>query len=477
MAGMASSKRRAASLLALLLFGSVGQSSAQSSAVRPEVKTLPKGEFIFFSNTVIGQPERYAQDFDYLKRFRVCLTNGYENFTGKELKSLRAAGCEVFLYLWFNGYYKKELGQGAESAEINHYPPLVEFFKEVHKHPEWLLNPEQAEQGVGAIYPAYFYDFNNAEFRRFYIAFIQKRIQETGYPGIFFDYIGSWALPEKVKDLWKAKYPTRTYDEAGVQFLQELRQAAPEVRLFGNQAYRLTDAYYKYLDYDISESHATSFVWGKEVKIRVQGKGLQTVRETFYRPWDGVAGYKTISQERRERAAGQKQVRVYDINYLQPRYILTGKTEQSGGKAVPVFAESTDRPAIFYGYALAKLTNADSYASDWYAPGYGKDDLYFLDLGKPLGNSFIETKDAVVRYFQKGFVVVTRRAERTAFTPDKTYRPAGATGLWDMYAGKRISEVVIQPVYYPATKSYYPSGRVYLYVTDRKQASARQKQK
>ncbi len=472
MAGTALSKPIFRWTLALCLFALFVPAWAQSPDLPPEAKKRRKGEFIFFSNTVVEQPERNVRDFEYVKQFRICLTNGYQNFTGKELKELHAAGSEVFLYLWFNGYYEKELARGNLREEDSHpFPQMVELFRAVHEHPEWLLNPKQPEQGAGAVYPAYFFDFNNPEFRRFYIAFIQRRIRETGYDGIFFDYIGSWALPDSVERLWKAKYPTVTYDDAGVQFLRELRKAAPHVRLFGNQAYRLPAAYYGCLDYDISESHATSFVWGKETRIFVQGKGMQAVRETFYRPWDGVAGYREISRERRERAANQSRVRVYDINYLQPRYTLTGKIEQVEGKTVPVFAESTDRPAIFYGYALAKLTNSDSYASDWYAPGYGKDDIYFLDLGKPLEASFLEKESAVVRYFQNGFVVVTRRAERTIFVPEANRLPTGTTRLWDVYEGKQIAagsgrpQITIAPAYYPATASSYPSGRVYLYLT------------
>jgi hypothetical protein len=450
--------------LCLLLIGAVAGVSAQKTTFPPEAKPLAKAEFIFFSNAIIENPERKKQDFAYLKRFRVCLTNGYATFTGSDLAELKAAGCELFLYFWFNGYYERELARGdnPNSAYIRRFPEMVSAFREIHRHPEWLLNPNQALQGAGAAYPAYFYDYQNPAFRRFYIGFLRDHLAKTGYNGLFFDYIGSWALPEEVKRLWKEKYPSVSYDEAGIRFLKELRRTLPEARLFGNQAYRLPAGYYTVLDYDISESHGTSFVWGSETHLTVQGKGQQKITETFYRLWDGPAGYREISRERRARATGSRRVRVYDINYLQPRYApVTGEAT--------AYREETDRAAIFYSYALAKLTDAVSYASDWYAPGLGRDDLYFVDLGRPVTNSFDEQRDMVVRYFEKGFVVVTRRAERTVFTPDSRYRPAGTRGFWDLWEGKpvpdwpRQAELTLEPTISHATKRSYPVGRVYLY--------------
>lgn len=440
---------------------------------KPMPENAKRGDFVFFSNRVFtAEGKERAEEIETIKRFRVCLTNGYENFSGKERDSLRAAGCDLFLYLWFNGYYEKELGfDEREKASIQRYPDLRAAFREIHSHPEWLLNPKQPIQGGGADFPAYFYDYGNPAFRAYYVGFIRERLQKAGYNGVFFDYIGGWALPEAARKLWQARYPKLSYDAAGVTFLKELRAAIPDVKLFGNQAYRLSPDYYDCLDYDISESHGTSFVWGKEARIFVQGKGMQAVRETFYRPWDGPAGYRAISQPRRDMMAQRPRVQVFDLNYLQPWYVPTGAKATVEGKEVPVFAERTDRPAIFYGYALAKLTGITAYASDWYAPGFGQDDLYFLDLGDPVEPMFHEEKDSVVRYFRNGFVVVTRRGGQVSFAPDAKCLPANATGLWDVYERKPVPEgprgpVTIHPASYPATQSDYPSGRVYLYRRD-----------
>jgi len=433
----------------------------------PNVAALKKGDFVFFSNSIFASGERKAEDFNYIQRFQICLTNGYENFTGNDLEELHAASCEVFLYLWFNGFYEKELAP----KDKDRFPFITQAFREIYSRPEWVLNHANPIQGSGATYPAYFFDYNSAPFRKYFVDFIQRRLAETHYDGIFFDYIGSWALPEDVKALWSRKYPHITYDQAAIQFLKELREAIGQKRIFGNQAYRLSEDYYPYIDYDLSESHGTSFAWGKEAEIYLKGRGITKVRETFYRPWDGPNGYKQLSKPLREKAAKNPHVRVFDLNYLQPWYVPTGEQVQLNGKQIPVFIERTDRPAIFYGYALSKLVNIPSFASDWYAPGYGKDDIYFLDLGHPVDESFHEYAEVVVRYYEKGFVVITRKSGLIHFEPEAQYLPPGITGLWDIFEGTRVwtearhHRITIYPAYYPATKSYYPSGRVYVYMT------------
>lgn len=433
---------------------------------RPDAQR--RGEFIFFSHRVFEPGKGRAREIDYIKQFRVCLTNGYANFEGQEREAMQKAGCQLFLYLWFNGFYDKERDQAGEVAPyIRRFPDMVEAFRTIHAHPEWLLNPGRPLEGAGAVQPAYFYDYGHPAFRRYYVRFAQERLRRVGYPGIFFDYIGSWALPDSVKALWRERHPGKSYDGEGGRLLQELRKAIPGLLLFGNQAYRHGTTYYDEIDYDISESHATSFLWGKEATIYVQGEGMQTVRETFYRPWDGPTGYEALSRPRRETMAQRPRVRVFDLNYLQPRYLPTRQTAQVEGQRVAVYAKHVDRPAIFYGYALAKLTGIDAFASDWYAPGYGRDDLYFLDLGRPAEETWREQDTHLIRLYEKGFVLVTRTGEPVRFQPEARLLPKDTSYLWDVYEKRPIPnrrQIVIRPATYPATQSRYPSGRVYLHV-------------
>jgi hypothetical protein len=464
----------------LLCLPAVGAQAAEAARLPAGVPVLAKGGFVFFSNAVLQQPADAAgaaqrtERLEWIKRFRVCLTNGYENFAGRDLDDLHAAGCELFIYRWFNGFYRAELAEEPPGAGPPSYyaqfPRMIELFREIRAHPEWLLNPDSPMQGAGAAQPAYFYDYANAAFRQFFAASIRRDLDEARYDGVFFDYIGSWALPAEVTSIWKAKHPQQTYDEAGILFLQELRKEIGSRRIFGNQAYRLVEGYYDLIDYDASESIATSYVWGKEAELQLEGKGPQQVRDTFYRSWDGTEGLKEAGRDRVAKVAGKPRVRVCDINYLQPWYVPTGGTVEAGGRHVPAFTLRTDRPAIFYSFVASTLLGGDACASDWYAEGYGRDDVYFVDLGKTLGPSYAETPDAVARYFANGFVVLTRSNGRVVFRPDPTCLPADLAGLWDAYEGTRVHDwqgqraVTIHPAYYPSTQSYYPSGRIYLYL-------------
>lgn len=471
-------------LMVCLAFAeATGSIAAEKQNFLPSsIRKSGKADFIFFSNRVFNESGERARQIDLIKRFRICLTNGWRNFEGADLEALHAAGCELFIYRWFNGYYASQVGAPSDedadtraqaAAYFRQFPEVISVYKEIHSHPEWILNPGAPMKGSGATTPAFFYDYSNPEFRAFFVNWIRTSLVQSKYDGVFFDYIGGWALPTEVVALWNQKHPDTAYDEAAILFLRELREAIGKRRVFGNQAYRLVadhPAYYELIDYDVSESHATSFVWGKEVEVYIEGEGMTKTLETFYRPWDGPAGYKEISKTNRRATGANARVTVNDINYLQPWLLPTGKTVEIGDSSVPVYEKRTDRPAIFYGYCAAKLHNGNPYASDWYAPGFGRDEIYFLDLGKPVDADFHETDDVVTRYFENGFVVLTRRGEAVRFTPDEQFLPHDARGVFDVYEGVSLNGwpankiVEINPASYPASKSQYPSGRVYMYV-------------
>jgi hypothetical protein len=471
---------------------------ADAQSVPAGVSMRDKADFVFFSYYVFSNPDTRAAYLDYIKRFRVCLTNGYTNFTGQDLADIKASGCRLFVYRWFNGYYAEELlGTGYYSA----YPEVTAAWREVNSHPDWLVNPVVPLAGSGAVLPAYFFDWANPEMRAFYIDYLVRQLQATGYDGVFFDYIGDWALPDPVLQLWTVKNPGMTYNEAGALFLRELRAAlGPDRPIMGNQAYRLDNShdYYQSLTYDVTESYGTASVWGKQADIYDEYQGSVKAQETYYRPWDGWNGYKALMESGTIgpalKLAGAS-TRFHPIDYVQPRYLATGETIDLGNGPTPVFRRVDDKPAIHYSYALAKLYNVDAYASDWASwlgdsRTFGGDEVYFSDLGAPLEASYRQAPDTVVRYFENGFVVVTRTnrhdnqvtptngptgsAEALSFTPDPAMIPAAATGLFDVYHGALVADwsptaspsasaVEIKPERYDTTGSYYPSGRVYLY--------------
>ncbi len=457
----------AAALSAAPAAASPGGAPAAASVAVQEPPLADRADFIFFPMTVFVDPVVKEAYYDYLKGFDVCLSNGYAVWEGEELDELQAAGCEFFIYRWFNGYYESELDP--DNIYYGQFPHVQAIFHEINAHPEWLLNPGDPQSGSGAVYPAYFYDYMNPEFREFFVDAIVDRLDESGYNGVFFDYIGGWALPPQIIEHWNTIYPDTSYDEAAEGFLAELRAALGEDRrIFGNQAYRLPNAHdiYQHIDYDVTESYGTTFIWGAETDIYVEGAGMTHIFETFFRPWDGEAGYRSYIEWPRSVTAGQP-VEFFEINYLQARYEPTGATAVVDGVEVPVFAPTKDRHAVYYGYALSSIMGIAPFASDWYSVVSGLDDVYFTDLGEPVEESYRELDDQVIRYFENGFVVVSRGTDGIVVEPDTSMIPAGAT-LWDSYASapaqvEADGSVVIGPEIYEATGNAYPSGRVFLY--------------
>src|SRR5690606_34319510 len=138
----------------------------------------------------------------------------------------------------------------------------------------------------------------NPDLRRFLVERIRDDLHKTNYDGVFFDYIGGGPLPASAKEIWREKYPDTTYNDAGRLFLKELDEALGDRKIFGNQAYRIDEPYYDHLDYDVSESYAVSWAWGRELEASIEGEGMRTVNETWYRAWDGDRGYEETTARR-----------------------------------------------------------------------------------------------------------------------------------------------------------------------------------
>ena len=432
-------------LLSACALGTSPAAEDREPRLPTEIPVLTKGDFIFFSHAVFQKPTneaeaRVRQDrLDWIKRFRICLTNGYDNFAGQDLQELHAAGCELFVYRWFNGYLRSELlpddAPSESKAYYGQFSGMVKLFRDIHAHPEWLLNSERPIQGGARNSRPISTTMPTRSFERS----IAHRSGATCRRRITMGSSSTISAPglcrRKSSRCGRRNIRVSRMMRPALEFLKELREALGTKRIFGNQAYRASEEFYDLIDYDCSESLATSFVWGKEAKLFLEEESEKTVRDTFYRPWDGPNGYKEAARERLATVAKKPRVRVCDINYLLPWRVPTGRSAEVGGQSVPVFTQRTDRPAIFYGYAISKLVGGYTFASDWYAEGYGQDGVYFLDLGEPIDKRYVETPEAVARYYQNGFVVVTRAAGRVVFQPDPKLLPPTVTDVWDVYEG------------------------------------------
>ena len=132
---------------------------------------------------------------------------------------------------------------------------------------------------------------------------------------------------------------------------------------------------------------------------------------------------------------------------------------------VPVLREEADRPAIFYGFASAKLWGHDSYSyGDTVA--LAQDEVYFAPLGNPVSAAYEQRNGAVVRYYEHGVVVVAMTAATTVnLDLSSPLVPQEVTGLADLYEEQNVLgfRVTIEPTVSEASGLRYPAGRVYLY--------------
>jgi hypothetical protein len=237
----------------------------------------------------------------------------------------------------------------------------------------------------------------------------------------------------------------------------------PDALIFTNQGYRTPHAYLPIADYDLSESLMTSYAWGEVIKILVEGEGLVEKQETFYRPWEQLK--RIMDSIEADVKRHNPAVKLLHLNYVNPLYRPTGRMEIVEGKVYPVFRKELNRPAIYYGYVAAKLWGHESYSpSDGIR--FSQDEIYFTDLGKPLGEGYEERDGLVRRYYEKGVVVLNPAEMGTTADLRSPFIPPQTKGLWDCYEGKAVEgfTVTIEPTVSLASGRSYPAGRVYLYL-------------
>jgi hypothetical protein len=158
-------------------------------------------------------------------------------------------------------------------------------------------------------------------------------------------------------------------------------------------------------------------------------------------------------------------VKIFHLNYVNPAYRPTGRTQLLDGTEYPVFRKEVDRPAIYYGYVAAKLWGHESYSPSE-GVRFAQDEIYFADLGKPLGEGY-EARDGLVRrYYEKGIVALNHSATPGTASLGSPFIPADVKALWDCYGGASVEgfTVTIQPSISAASGRSYPAGRVYIYL-------------
>jgi hypothetical protein len=259
------------------------------------------------------------------------------------------------------------------------------------------------------------------------------------------------------------RHPEVDYDHALSGLLASLRRLKPKTTIFTNQGYRVPAVYLPAADYDLSESLMTSYAWGEPVEIFVEGEGLVRTQETFYRPWKDLK--PIVDAIDADIARYNPSLRILHLNYAKPLYLPTGKSETSRDRRRPVYRKSVDKAAIYYGYAAAKLWGHESYTASPDGLRFAQDEIYFVDLGQPLGERYEEEGGLVRRYYEKGLVAIAHSDRPVTADLTSSRLSSDIQGLWDCYEGKPITgfTVTIAPTVSQASGRSYPAGRVYLY--------------
>jgi hypothetical protein len=407
-----------------------------------------KGTFAFHYTPRLTQDE-----LAWLRRFRIVVP-GKILPAGQTLK-LRRTGSTLLFYDWLTGFYFDGRPRPRRKGSWESFV--------YRTRPGWLLNAGRPDAGPDDRGRAYYYDPFYSDLRRAWTRRLSRMLTHSAYNGVFFDLAGSTSVPEHLRQRYVARHPDVPYDQALSRFLLSLRQVAPDAIIFTNQGYRIPEAYLPVADYDLTESLMTSYAWGQPITVFVEGEGLVQKRETFYRPWEELKPLVDAIQAdvRRYNPA----VKIFHLNYVNPAYRPTGRMQLLDGTEYPVFRKEVDRPAIYYGYAAAKLWGQDSYSPSE-GVRYAQDEIYFADLGKPLGESYEERDGLVRRYYEKGIVALNPSATPGTANLGSPFIPADVKGLWDCYEGTSLEgfTVTIQPTISPASGRSYPAGRVYLYL-------------
>jgi hypothetical protein len=242
------------------------------------------------------------------------------------------------------------------------------------------------------------------------------------------------------------------YDRALAGFLRRLRATDRDGLIATNQACRSAERLLPLVDYDLVESYGTSYAWGPAAQV-----AGRDVAETYVRPWTGPGGLaEMLGSLQATLSAARPQRALLCLDYMRPWTVQTPQGLQ----------ESTDLEAVYYSYCAAALYGLPSFCSGWYGREY-RGNLYFADLGRPLGAQPVEHDGLVTREYERGLIALLPGTAETKVA----WRSAGGTpiaGLWDLLAGRRLpapgGEAVLRlaPVRSPVSGALRPSARVYL---------------
>ena len=300
------------------------------------------------------------------------------------------------------------------------------------------------------------------------------------YDGLFFDWASGAFIDEReytpIRDTFYSRHPDLVYSAVVGEFYRSLKEADFTKLIMTNQGFRRCQYILQFVDYDMTESYATTDEYLGDT-IYIEGMGRQEVPRTIYYPVsddyrtghieDHIHYLNVLKQCGDEHGGEYFQKFVY-MNYAAPDFVPTGDT--INGYAV--FHPEVPKNAIYFAYVIPKLLDFWVYTETPWDHRFERDSIYFYDLGEPLGTSYDSLGNHVyIRYYSRGFVVAGEWQETTQVHIESQFIPYGIP-FYDAYeqqwdtTGVNSVDFLIRPQYDSLIGRMAPSGRVFLYDLD-----------
>lgn len=307
-------------------------------------------------------PNLSAEALAWYARFDVLVT--HDPLPRHQVDQLHAAGTRLLLYEWSVAFYESRATEWQRSLVARH---------------GGLLNTHPLTGGAGsATAAARYFDPNSPEHEFGRTEDIIRRLNETGYDGVFFDTTTFQNVHPEARKEYELRHPHTEYDVAFSRFLAQLRTRLPRVILFTNQGYRSAASYLPYADWDLTESLITGPSNGT-YQLRSWNDPAD--------PWNSV--HFVMRKMIEPVGAEYPHVRFGHLNY-----VTTASPE-----AIRVVV-ATGHLFGGHGYVVAPTL------------GQEMDPIYFRNPGKPVSSRFDSWDGKVAwRFFENGLIVVTAAPE------------------------------------------------------------------
>lgn len=318
----------------------------------------------------------------------------------------------------------------------------------------------------------YYYNLGSKDVLKRRVDDLIMNMKRKGFNGIFFDWAsGGYILEKEYKPMYenfKKLNPNKDYFKVVSNLYKTLKEKG--IFFITNQAFRKDSYLLPYITYDMTESYITT---DEKINKKIQIKDIGWVDKipvTNYYPIyknsnslkDSLHFIDLLTKlKEKYKKYGFKNF-IY-MNYLAPKLKKT--------QIPSLYEMEKPKNGIYFSYAMAKLTDNIVYAEVPFDRKLERDDVYFYNLGKPLGNNYLKLNaiDAYVRFYQNGFVLASEGYSDkkyikifSSFIPDGKFIYDAYNQIW---IKSKQQSVVIRLDFQKDTFSNkpLPLGRVFLY--------------